>query len=76
MLPPNFGVTNFWLAPNREQVLLSNRDKDKSPTVDCGSNHSPTHRPQHVIRQRAFLEAIQIAQSSGAKRLVCGRRSA
>ena len=35
MCPPS--RHHCWLAANPEQVLSPSRDKDKSPTVDCGS---------------------------------------
>ena len=35
----------FWLATNQEQVLLSEEDKDKSPTVNCGSTCDSVQMP-------------------------------
>jgi hypothetical protein len=61
MLPPNFGVTNFWLAPNREQVLLSNRDKDKSPTVDCGSTNVALKKRPEVDGVVRVVSNFQVA---------------
>jgi hypothetical protein len=40
-----FGFTNSGWLPNREQVLLSNIDNDKLPTVGCGSTGPARHFP-------------------------------
>jgi hypothetical protein len=53
-----FGFTNSGWLPNREQVLLSNIDNDKLPTVGCGSTGRPVTFPIRGVRLAAWQELM------------------
>jgi hypothetical protein len=53
-----FGFTNSGWLPNREQVLLSNIDNDKLPTVGCGSTGQPVTFPIRAVRLAAWQELM------------------